>query len=448
MSDAGNASHLELAAALEKVLLSKTFSRADSIRKILKFIGEKAIEGNVDNIKEYLIATECLGRAPDFDPKADSIVRIQVQRLRKRLTEYYSDEGARDPVRILIPSGHYIPTFHALPTISPPVQSPELIQSPQPSRPSADPGRIFPNRFLLALIVVLLGIVAVIGYRLSRTPAPNSSAAVQAHALPASLAPLWGPFLPPKGPPLVVYSNPLFLLDDYRDLHGFSPVNIRSLPIGTRVTNLSGLGSTSPLLPRAGNLYYYDLYTGTGEVVAAANIARFLTDEKQEFSIERSGLVSFDLSRGTNVIFLGGPGANSHLANLSLQSDLDFASSGQFFQVIHDRRPRGGMASTYPLRRDSDTGQIMTDYALISLLPAAVPDHFRLVLAGITTLGTQAAAEFATSPLQMDLLEKMRRHSSGGTRRSPYFQSLLEVQIRGGAITGINCLLVRELQFK
>lgn len=39
-----NASHLELAAALEKVLLSETFSRADSIRKILKFIGEKAIE--------------------------------------------------------------------------------------------------------------------------------------------------------------------------------------------------------------------------------------------------------------------------------------------------------------------------------------------------------------------------------------------------------------------
>ncbi|MGO8793038.1 MAG: hypothetical protein ACLQVL_37475 [Terriglobia bacterium] len=90
----------------------------------------------------------------------------------------------------------------------------------------------------------------------------------------------------------------------------------------------------------------------------------------------------------------------------------------------------------------------MTGYALISLLPAAVPGYFRLVLEGITTLGTQAAAEFATSPSQMALLEKMRDGSGGQTRRSPYFQGLLEVQIRDGAITGIDCLFVRELQFK
>jgi hypothetical protein len=306
---------------------------------------------------------------------------------------------------------------------------------------------MLPDRFLLALIGVLLGIVALMGYRLSRTPTPNASASVQ-HSLPTPLASLWQPFLPPNHPPLIVYSNPLFLLDDYWGLHGFSPANIHSLPIGARVTDLSGLGPPSPLLPRAVNFYYYDLYTGTGEVVAAANIARFLTDEKQAFSIERSGLVSFDLSRDTNVIFLGGPGANSHLANLSLQGDLDFASSGQSFQVIQDRHPRAGMASTYPLIRNPETSQIMTDYALISLLPAAVPEHFRLVLAGITTLGTQAAAEFATSPSQMDLLEKMRGGSGGQARRSRYFQSLLELQIRGGAITGIKSLLVRELQFK
>jgi len=434
--------------ALEKVLRSKTFSRADSIRKILKFIGEKAIEGDVDNIKEYSIATDGLGRGPDFDPKADSIVRIQVQRLRKRLEEYYNNEGAGDPVRIEIPAGHYVPAFHAYPIASPPVQSQEAIQAPQPSRPSVDTGRMLSNRFLLALIVVLLGILAVMGYRPSRTPAPNSSASVQPRALPTSLAPLWGPFLPPNSPPLIVYSNPVFLRDDYGDLYGFSLSPGYSLALGVRVPNLSGLRRTSPMLPRVGNLYYHDLYTGTGEVVAGANIARFLTNEKQAFSIERSGLVSFDLSRGTNVIFLGGPVADSHLASLSLKSDLDFAPSSQAFQAVHNTHPAAGKASTYPLKRDPKTGEIMTDYALISLLPGAVPGYFRLVLAGITTLGTQAAAEFATSPSQMALLEKMRGGPGGQTRRSPYFQSLLEVQIRGGAIIGIDCLLVRELQFK
>jgi hypothetical protein len=137
------------------------------------------------------------------------------------------------------------------------------------------------------------------------------------------------------------------------------------------------------------------------------------------------------------------------LARLALQTDLDFDSSDKaYYQSVRDRHPAAGKAATYPLKKDPKTGEYLTDYALISLLPAAVPDRYRLVLAGITTLGTQAAAEFATSPSQMGIMEKMREASAGQTPRSPYFQTLLEVQIRGGAVTGIECLLVRELHFK
>lgn len=139
---------------------------------------------------------------------------------------------------------------------------------------------------------------------------------------------------------------------------------------------------------------------------------------------------------------------DTHLADLSLQSDLEIVSSDYGFPSVHDHQPTAGKASIYRLKRDPNTGQFMADYALISLLPAALPGYVRLVLAGITTLGTQAAAEFATSPSQMARLEKMRGASGSQTRRSPYFQGLLEVQIRGGAVTGIDCLLVRELKIK
>jgi hypothetical protein len=448
VSVAEKGSQLELAAALERVLRSKTFSRADSIRQILKFIVEKSIEGNADSIKEYSIATEGLGRPPDFDPKADSIVRIQVQRLRKRLEEYYHEEGAGDPVRIEIPAGHYVPTFHAFPAASPPVQIPEPIPEPQPRQPSIDTRRILSNRILLALVVTLLGVIAVMGYRLSRTPAPVTTVSAPPRTLATSYASLWRGFLPPSGPPLIVFSDPLFLRDEYNDLHQFSLSSSHSLPFGARVPSLSGLERISPVLPRVGNLYYWDLYTGTGEVVAAAQIAQFLTHEEQTFSIVRSGLVSSDQTRDTNVIFLGGPGENAHLESLALQSDLAFAPSDKGYQSVLDRHPTAGRPSSYPLKRDPKTGEIMTDYALISLLPGAVPDRYRMVLAGITTLGTQATAEFATSLSQMSILEKMRRGSAGQTPRSPYFQTLLEVQIRGGAVTGIDCLLVRELQFR
>ncbi len=98
--------------ALRHVLQSETFSNADSMRNFLEFIVEKSLAGRVDEIKEYTIATEVLGRAHDFDPKSDNIVRVQAHRLGKKLDEYYSQEGTHDPVRILIPSGHYYPEYH------------------------------------------------------------------------------------------------------------------------------------------------------------------------------------------------------------------------------------------------------------------------------------------------------------------------------------------------
>ena len=46
-----------------------------------------------------------------FDPRSDSIVRVEVSRLRGRLDLYYATEGASDPVRIRVPKGSYVPTF-------------------------------------------------------------------------------------------------------------------------------------------------------------------------------------------------------------------------------------------------------------------------------------------------------------------------------------------------
>lgn len=120
-----------------------------------------------------------------------------------------------------------------------------------------------------------MGISALMGYRLSRIPAVNSNVSVQSHTLSPSFAPLWKDFLPPSNPPLIVYSNPLYLIDDYRDLDQFFLSSSHSLPIGARVPSLYGLERISPVFPRVGNLYYYDLYTGTGEVVAAAESLDF-----------------------------------------------------------------------------------------------------------------------------------------------------------------------------
>jgi hypothetical protein len=96
---------------LESVLASGIFDRAPSLAQLLTYVCSRYFEGETEVIKEYNIAVEALGRAPEFDPKRDSIVRVEAHRLRKRLHEYYAKEGSGHAVQIVIPSGHYTPKF-------------------------------------------------------------------------------------------------------------------------------------------------------------------------------------------------------------------------------------------------------------------------------------------------------------------------------------------------
>lgn len=62
-------------------------------------------------ITEYTIAVDVLGKSQDFKESKDASVRVEVHRLRKRLAEYYEQEGAGDLIRIEIPTGQYTPRF-------------------------------------------------------------------------------------------------------------------------------------------------------------------------------------------------------------------------------------------------------------------------------------------------------------------------------------------------
>jgi hypothetical protein len=98
-------------AELEAVLASGIFNRAPNLSHFLTYICERYFEGAADQIKEYNIAVEALGRPADFDQKKDSIVRVEAHRLRKRLAEYYASSGLDHPIQIHIPNGQYAPRF-------------------------------------------------------------------------------------------------------------------------------------------------------------------------------------------------------------------------------------------------------------------------------------------------------------------------------------------------
>ena len=98
-------------AELEAMIALGIFAKAPSLALLLDYVCTKYFEGQANQIKEYNIAVEALGRPPSFDPRQDSIVRVEAFRLRKRLKQYYENEGADRHLRIVIPSGQYVPQF-------------------------------------------------------------------------------------------------------------------------------------------------------------------------------------------------------------------------------------------------------------------------------------------------------------------------------------------------
>ena len=96
---------------LDSLLNSETFGRSANLSKTLNFICEKYFEGSTEDVREYDIAIHALGRSKDFDPQIDTVVRVTVHFLRKRLEQYYRTEGAEHVVHIQIRAGRYAPRF-------------------------------------------------------------------------------------------------------------------------------------------------------------------------------------------------------------------------------------------------------------------------------------------------------------------------------------------------
>jgi hypothetical protein len=138
-------------AELNAVLQAKEFLRAPTLSHLLSYLCEKLFAGEANQIKEYSIALEVFRRGTSFDQDSDSIVRVEANRLRRRLAEYYAGEGASHRLHITIPVGQYVPRFE-------PGSADALVASPAGAGLAARPARSRPSWWLgVVVAVVLLG---------------------------------------------------------------------------------------------------------------------------------------------------------------------------------------------------------------------------------------------------------------------------------------------------
>jgi len=101
----------DIRSELDRILASSGFANAERMARFLRYVVERTIAGESEQIKEYAIGVDVFGRSADYDPRLDSIVRVEARRLRSKLDEYYAADGRTDGVLISIRRGTYVPLF-------------------------------------------------------------------------------------------------------------------------------------------------------------------------------------------------------------------------------------------------------------------------------------------------------------------------------------------------
>ena len=180
----------EIRAALQRMAKSEAFRGSPQLVSFLRYVVEATLRGAADRIKGYTIAVEALGRADDFDPQADPIVRVEAMRLRRALGRYYANGGKHDPLAIDLPLGSYVPVFRH---VEPPAPEAAAVPPPEtravPLRERSRAPRVRWRSVAAGIAFLLSGAALYAGFDfwLDFTPAPR----VMADAVPAASGPEW-----------------------------------------------------------------------------------------------------------------------------------------------------------------------------------------------------------------------------------------------------------------
>ena len=97
-----------------ELLESDMFRRSPQMERFLKLVVERSLLGHPEELKEYVLGRDVFNRGEDYDPRADAIVRVEAQRLRRKLREYYESHASADLVLIDLPAGSYVAVFRYL----------------------------------------------------------------------------------------------------------------------------------------------------------------------------------------------------------------------------------------------------------------------------------------------------------------------------------------------
>jgi hypothetical protein len=389
-------------------------SGSESLCKLLRYLAEHSLDHPGVALKEYQIATEVLGRSGGFDPQNDSTVRVQAGRLRMKLAEHYSHEGHEDPIIVELPKGSYSLTFHMRSGAGP---------LPAGLTLEKENGKIVgrgSNRGWAVAVGALSVLLAASLVTSAMLWSGRSRAAMGAKDhVPAVYQIFWNRFATASQPPWVIFSNANFVGRPQTNMRYFNP----------------STDSRTAVL---------DHYTGVGEVLAIHELDRVFGLLNRPLRVKRGALFSLDDVRNNDLIFVGSPAENLTLLEIPGTREFIFQKvnsgtrSGDV-QVVNVH-PAAGESQSFMASPSSQ--MVNEDYAIIALKPGLDSARSMLILAGTTTVGTQAAAEYVCR--EDSLAELLQRLGVSKGQDVQPFEALLHVKVTHGVPVLIDLVAVRN----
>ncbi len=404
---------------IERLLASHTLHGSESLCKLLRYLADHSLEHPGASPKEYQIATEVFGRPGDFDPHLDSTVRVQAGRLRGKLAEYYASEGPDDQILVDIPRGTYALAFHERPQGAGRNHAAALHESPHETV-SAGPG---PRKLFAAVVLVSVLLSAAVTIATDRLLSHRTAEAQQLGAespdTPTALRVFWKGFLTAPQEPWVIFSNAAFVGRPYVGMRYYN----RAKDSGAVIT---------------------DHYTGVGEVLAVHALDTVFGRLHQQIRVKRGSLFSLDDAKNNDLIFIGSPSENLTLLELPTTQEFAFKqiTSGPRTGTmeIMNFRPESGEPKEFLPTPPEET--LTEDYSVIALKRGLNPAHSVLILAGATTIGTQAAVEYVC---QQDSLEQLLlRLSVSNSGELKPFEAVIRVKVAKGVPVGSELVALRK----
>jgi hypothetical protein len=143
---------------VERVASSVHFQRSRRLRDFLFYTCGRVLQEPGVEIPEADIAVRVFEKPADFDPSVDTLVRVQASQVRKRLLQYFTTEGAGEPVVIEMPKGSYTPAFRERAGVVL-ADADEIADEPEPAEPRTP---LPPSRAVVAAALAVLLLAAVL----------------------------------------------------------------------------------------------------------------------------------------------------------------------------------------------------------------------------------------------------------------------------------------------